>query len=123
MRTVSVHDLKAALDVSGGERVGRDSSVAGSDVGGVIGEDLLVVDVREPWEYAEGHVPGALPMPLATVPARAGELPVERPIYLVCAVGGRSGQAAAYLSRLGLDAVNVEGGTDGWIAAGYPVER
>ncbi len=123
MRAVSVHDLKAALDATGGEGVGRDSGATGSAVGGVLGGDLLVVDVREPWEYAEGHVPGALPMPLATVPQRAGELPVERPIYLVCAVGGRSGQAAAYLSRLGLDAVNVEGGTEGWIAAGYPVDR
>jgi rhodanese-related sulfurtransferase len=38
-------------------------------------------------------------------------------------VGGRSGQAAEYLSRLGVDAVNVEGGTDEWVRAGYPVER
>ena len=101
MRAVSVHDLKAVID-SG---------------------DALVVDVREPWEYAEGRVPGAVLMPLATVPARVGELPADRAVYLVCAVGGRSGQAAAYLSRLGVDAVNVDGGTDAWRAAGYSVEH
>lgn len=100
-RGVSVHDLKSALE----------------------GGDPVVVDVREPWEYAEGHVPGALPMPLATVPQRAGELPTDQPVYVVCAVGARSGQAAAYLTRLGLAAVNVEGGTGEWLAAGYPVER
>ncbi len=103
MRSVSVQELKAVLDDAVGE--------------------ALVVDVREPWEYAEGHVPGAVPMPLATVPQRAGELPADRAVYLVCAVGARSGQAAAYLSRLGVDAVNVAGGTSEWASAGFPVER
>lgn len=102
-RSITVHELKSVLDDPAGE--------------------ALVVDVREPWEYAGGHVPGAHPVPLAAVPARIGDLPADRPIYLVCAVGGRSGQAAAYLAGLGLDAVNVEGGTDEWVAAGYPVER
>lgn len=102
-RSITVHDLKAVL--------------AGP------GERPVVVDVREPWEYAEGHVPGARPVPLATVPARAGDLPTDRPVYLICAVGARSGQAAAYLARLGLEAVNVEGGTSEWLAAGYPVEH
>ena len=103
MRTVSVRELKAALEDPAGE--------------------ALVVDVREPWEYAEGHVPGAVPMPLATVPQRAAELPADQVVYLVCAVGARSGQAAAYLSRLGVDAVNVAGGTGEWVSSGYPVER
>ena len=102
-RSITVHELKSVLDDPAGQ--------------------ALVVDVREPWEYAGGHVPGARPVPLAAVPARIGDLPSDRPVYLVCAVGGRSGQAAAYLARLGLDAVNVEGGTDEWVAAGYPVER
>jgi rhodanese-related sulfurtransferase len=101
MRAVSVHDLKAALD-------------AGS---------TLVIDVREPFEYADGHVPGAEPMPLRSVPEHVAELPTDRPVYVVCAVGGRSGQAAAFLAARGVDAVNVDGGTDAWVAAGYPVDR
>lgn len=101
MRSVTVHDLKAALD-------------AGS---------TLVIDVREPVEYAQGHVPGAAPMPLMSVTQRADELPTDRPVYLVCAVGARSAQAAAFLQTRGVDAVNVDGGTRDWVAAGYPVER
>jgi rhodanese-related sulfurtransferase len=101
MRAVSVHDLKAALD-------------AGS---------TLVIDVREPFEYADGHVPGAEPMPLRSVPEHVAELPTDRPVYVVCAVGGRSGQAASFLAARGVDAVNVDGGTDAWVAAGYPVDR
>jgi rhodanese-related sulfurtransferase len=101
MRQVSVHDLKATL-------------AAGT---------VLVIDVREPHEYADGHVPGAEPMPLMSVPQRVDELPTDRPVYVVCAVGGRSAQAAAFLAARGVDAVNVDGGTRDWVAAGYPVER
>ena len=105
MRSVSVHELKAVLDAG----------------------DALVVDVREPWEYVGGHVPGARSAPLASVPALLGDLlgdlSAGAPVYLVCAVGGRSAHAAAFLARQGHDAVNVEGGTDAWVAAGYPVER
>lgn len=81
----------------------------------------LVVDVREPEEYVQGHVPGAVLMPLATVPARYPELPRDRTVYVVCAVGARSMQAAQYLAKLGYDARNVAGGTNDWMAAGNPV--
>jgi rhodanese-related sulfurtransferase len=101
MRSVSIHDLKAALD----------------------GENALVIDVREPYEFADGHVPGATLVPLGTVPQRMGELPSDRTVYVVCAVGARSAQAAAFLAARGIDAVNVDGGTGDWVAAGYPVER
>jgi rhodanese-related sulfurtransferase len=104
VRSISVQELKAAIDA------------------GDVGEGELV-DVREEWEYEDGRVPGARLVPLMTVPSVVPELPADRPVYLVCAVGSRSGQAAEYLSRLGLDAVNVEGGTAGWVRAGYPVER
>jgi phage shock protein E len=100
VRSVSVHDLKAALEAG-----------------------ATIIDVREPYEYAEGHVPGAEPMPLMSVPQRVDQLPTDRPVYVVCAVGGRSAQAAAFLATRGVDAVNVDGGTGDWVAAGYPVER
>ncbi|MDQ1620867.1 MAG: hypothetical protein QOE19_3436 [Actinomycetota bacterium] len=105
MRTVTIHDLKAALDGAAGDAT------------------PLVLDVREPYEYAEGHVPGAELVPLATVPQRLDALPADQPVYVVCAVGGRSAQAASFLSARGVDAVNVDGGTQDWVAAGYPVQR
>jgi rhodanese-related sulfurtransferase len=85
-------------------------------------DGAVVVDVREPDEYVHGHVPGAVSMPLGTVPARHPELPRDQPVYLVCAVGARSMQAAMYLSRLGYDVRNVAGGTSDWISAGLPLE-
>jgi phage shock protein E len=105
MRTVTVHDLKAALERAAGDA------------------PPLVLDVREPYEYAEGHVPGAELVPLATVPQRLDALPADQPVYVVCAVGGRSAQAASFLAARGVDAVNVDGGTQDWVAAGYPVQR
>ena len=99
MRSVTVQELKAALDAG----------------------DPVVVDVREPGEFAMGHVPGARLVPLQTVPSLLGQLPDE-PVYLVCAVGARSAQAAAFLAHHGVDAVNVDGGTRDWVHAGYPVE-
>ena len=77
-----------------------------------------VVDVREPDEYEEAHVPGALLVPLATVPERLGDFPTSAPVYLICASGGRSRRAAEFLRANGVDAVNVAGGTKSWLAAG-----
>lgn len=81
---------------------------------------VTVIDVREPHEYTEGHVPGATPIPLGEVPDRADEVPAGETVYLVCAMGGRSLKAAEHLAGLGRDVVNVAGGTKGWIAAGHP---
>jgi len=83
-----------------------------------------LVDVREPEEYAAGHVPGALSMPLSTLLARTAEIvALPEPVYLVCEVGGRSAQATAWLEGQGRAAVNVTGGTSAWRQAGLPVEH
>ena len=68
-------------------------------------------------------MPGARLVPLAQVPTLVGNLPTDAPVYVVCAVGARSAQAAEYLAQNGVDAVNVDGGTREWVAAGYPVDR
>ena len=81
----------------------------------------VVVDVREPHEYAAGHVPGALSMPLATVPARHNELPRDRTVHLICQAGMRSAQAARWLAKQGYQVANVVGGTGVWIGNGNPV--
>lgn len=84
-------------------------------------DEAVVVDVREPNEYAAGHVPGAMLLPLATVPLRHSELPKGETIYVICQTGGRSFTAATWLAQQGYDVCNVTGGTSDWIANGYPV--
>ena len=78
----------------------------------------LLVDVREPAEYADAHVAGAVLIPLHEIPARADTLPRDRQVVVICAVGARSAQAVDYLRQLGVDAVNVAGGTRAWVMAG-----
>lgn len=81
----------------------------------------FVIDVREPYEYVTGHVPGALLMPVSQVPARAGEIPQDRPVYVICASGNRSRRVTDVLRSHGFDARSVLGGTSAWIGAGQPV--
>ena len=83
----------------------------------------VVFDVREPDEYEDAHVPGAIPVPLATVPDRLSDFPTEGTAYIICAAGGRSRRAAEFLRSNGIDAVNVAGGTKAWLAAGKPGVR
>jgi rhodanese-related sulfurtransferase len=86
-------------------------------------DGAVVVDVREPMEYVSGHVPGALLMPLSSVPARVGELPKTRPVYVICAGGGRSRTAADWMRAIGIDAYSVIGGTGAWAGSGRPLVR
>ena len=84
-------------------------------------DGAAVVDVREPFEYVEGHVPGARLVPLAQLPTVVGDLPRNRPVYVICASGNRSLAAAQFLARAGIDARSVSGGTGGWARSGRPV--
>jgi rhodanese-related sulfurtransferase len=81
----------------------------------------VVIDVRQPDEYASGHVPGARSVPLDQLPQRVGEMPRDQRVYLICRPGKRSLAAVDLLTRAGIDAVSVSGGTDGWQRAGKPV--
>jgi rhodanese-related sulfurtransferase len=83
---------------------------------------VALVDVREDDEFLEARVPGAHHIPLAQVPERVAEIPTEGTVYVICARGGRSAKAAEHLRGVGIDAVNVAGGTLAWIDAGYPTE-
>jgi hydroxyacylglutathione hydrolase len=84
--------------------------------------DLLVLDVREPVEWEEGHIAGARHIPMREVPDRAGELPRDRPIALVCRGGPRSSLVGSLLLARGFtNLTNVWGGMTGWVEAGLPV--
>ncbi len=92
----------------------------------LLAEDAHVVDVRDPHEYASGHVPGAPLIPVNTVFARREELPKAGKIIFVCSVGQRSALACEMAAAGGVPAdrlYNLEGGTDAWIKAGEPVEK
>ena len=82
----------------------------------------VVIDVREPFEFASGHVPDAISMPMHLVPLRLDELPTDRDIYVICATGNRSWQVVHFLGERGVSAVNVAGGTMAWHSAGLPIE-
>lgn len=86
--------------------------------------DLLVLDVREPSEWDEGHIRGARHIPMRQIGERASELPRDRPIAVVCRGGPRSSLVASLLLARGFrDLLNVWGGMGGWLEAGYPVVR
>jgi rhodanese-related sulfurtransferase len=75
----------------------------------------VLVDVREPWEFAHCHIEGSLPVPLGQLPARRAEIPADRELVLVCHHGNRSEQAAMWLARNGFPNVhNLRGGVEAW---------
>lgn len=84
-------------------------------------EDAYLLDVREQDEWVAGHAPGAVHIPMTEIQARVGEVATDRPIYVVCRVGGRSLQVAAWLNHLGHEAVNVGGGMQAWEYAKRPM--
>jgi hydroxyacylglutathione hydrolase len=85
---------------------------------------VQVVDVRAPDEWSSGHLPGAIHIPLAALPERAGELDPSIPIVLHCKGGSRSSIAASLLQARGVGKVsNLAGGYDRWVAEGFEVER
>ena len=89
----------------------------------VDGDCPEIVDVREPWEYQQGHVPGALLIPLGQLSMRVSELNPERPVAVICATGNRSQSAAALLGQKGFKTVyNVTGGTSAWRYKGLELE-
>lgn len=84
-----------------------------------------VVDVREVDEYTDGHIPGAVNVPLSTLTEAYANITPEQTVYVVCQLGGRSARACEYLSNLemfdGVSFINVVGGTAAWILEGNEV--
>lgn len=86
--------------------------------------DIELIDVREPHEWAAGHVAEARHVPLAALARSASALDPGREYALICATGARSAAACALLQRQGIPRVhNVSGGMSEWVAAGLPVVR
>ena len=83
---------------------------------------VKIIDVREMNEINAGTIPGAIPMPLATVPVRVHELDKQTQTIFICRSGARSAQACAFLQQQGFDNVhNLRGGMFAWAGTGQPV--
>jgi hydroxyacylglutathione hydrolase len=86
--------------------------------------DVTIVDVRSQAEWDAGHIPGAVHLPLGTLPGRLDELRRDTPLVLQCQSGGRSSIASALLQANGFENVtNLRGGIRGWREAGLPVDQ
>lgn len=88
-----------------------------------VGRHPLVLDVRQPDEFRQGHISGAKLIPLNELQRRMGELPKGREIVCVCASGNRSSSASAALVKAGFTAFNMQGGMLAWRRAKLPVQR
>jgi rhodanese-related sulfurtransferase len=88
------------------------------------GEQIVVIDVREPEEFARGKIPGAYTIPRGVLEMQVdGRLPLESTVVLYCGAGGRSALAAKSLAEMGYEKVaNLQGGWGAWVNSGLPVE-
>lgn len=88
-----------------------------------VANDAVILDVREPHEWAAGHAPGAIHIPMGELPARLAELSGlgSGSMAVTCRGGGRSSRAVAWLTEQGYDVANLAGGMKAWHAAGKPM--
>lgn len=83
------------------------------------GENIHLLDVREPHEFKEAHVPGSVLIPLGNLSMKLGEVPTDKPIVVICRSGNRSGVATGMLRRAGFSQVqNMKGGIIAWARSG-----
>ncbi len=86
--------------------------------------DVQFIDVRTPEEYKGGHAPKAENFPLDKLENLIAKLDKEKPVYIICETGRRSQKGAEILKKNGFtDLTNIQGGTSGWIAAGFATEK
>lgn len=86
--------------------------------------DHTLVDIREPYEWATGHLPGAIHIPMNDVPDRLSEIPTDKPVVIVCEHGSRSLRVAQFLiDEDYTDVYDMQDGTHGWRVKGLPIER
>ncbi|TDD93412.1 rhodanese-like domain-containing protein [Actinomadura rubrisoli] len=99
----------------------------GDDVPAVIAadvpQDAYLLDVREQDEWDAGHAPEAVHIPMGQLSDRAGEVPRDQEIFVICRSGARSAQVTVALNQAGWLARNVDGGMKGWAEAGRPMEN
>ena len=79
------------------------------------GTDIVLIDVREPYEWNAGHIEGAKHIPMNQIPQRLAEIPKDREVVMICRSGGRSGHVQQHLHQQGFTNVkNLVGGMQRW---------
>jgi rhodanese-related sulfurtransferase len=87
-------------------------------------DDVVLIDVREQWEYDEWHIPNITLIPMSELAARVSEIPTDKTVVVTCNSGNRSGQVTDFLRDNGYESVhNMAGGIQAWNQAGLPVDR
>ena len=105
-----------------GKAVGRSALVDAQEARKALLDGAAAIDVREPDEFASGHIEGAVHAPLGTLEAGLDKLPKDRPIVAYCGHGERAASAISILERAGFEPLlNLNGGFDVWREAGFPV--
>jgi rhodanese-related sulfurtransferase len=84
--------------------------------------ELLLIDVREPYEWDAGHIPGATHIELERLASRAEEIPTDRRVVFLCRLGVRSAMAMQAFRASGWDAYHMAGGIQEWVDEGLPIE-
>ena len=116
---LDMQHVRAQISDAGSGGVG---TISTSELAALPGEPTIV-DVREPDEFADAHVSGAVNIPLGQLPGRLHEVPTDQPVYVMCLSGGRSARASALLAEEGRQAVDVAGGISDWRGAGLPLAK
>ncbi len=92
----------------------RRGDVSGADARRLVEKGATLLDVRTPGEFAAGHLPGAVNIPVQSLSARLGEVPKDRPVIVYCRSGQRSSSAARQLKQAGFGAVHDLGAMSRW---------
>ncbi|MBW6394729.1 rhodanese-like domain-containing protein [Thermus sp. SYSU G05001] len=85
--------------------------------------DVFILDVREPAEFKDGRIPGAVNIPIRDLPKRIGEIPKGKPIIVYCGIGHRGAMALVFLRGQGYNVKSILGGYKAWTGANLPVEK
>lgn len=104
------------------ERTAAVTELPPASAGELIDAGAELIDVRRPYEFDGGHLPGARNIEMNDLTATADTLPRDRPVVFYCRSGNRSSMAAAAFTEAGFDAHNIAGGIQAWVDAGRPLE-
>ncbi|WP_428721763.1 rhodanese-like domain-containing protein [Thermus sp.] len=85
--------------------------------------DVFILDVREPSEFKDGRIPGAVNIPIRELPKRIGEIPKGKPIIIYCGIGHRGAMGLVFLRGQGYNVKSILGGFKAWTGANLPVEK
>lgn len=106
----------------GSEAEALSANISVSEAASRFKDGAFLLDVRQPEEWAQAHIDGAVLIPLGELQSRLSEIPTDRDVLIICRSGNRSSQARDILRAAGFErTTSIVGGMNGWIADGLPV--